>query len=69
MATAGIARAVDPAFQPLDGDVAFPLASGSRREPSPGLEATWSLTVLNTVAASVTAAPIRDAVFEARRGR
>ena len=43
--------------------------SGSRRGPSPGLEATWSLSVLGTVAASVTAAAIRDAVLEARRGR
>jgi L-aminopeptidase/D-esterase-like protein len=69
MASAGVARAVDPAFTPLDGDVVFCLASGSRRPSSPGLEATWSLSVLGTVAASVTAAAIRDAVLEARRGR
>ena len=69
MASAGIARAVDPAFTPLDGDVVFCLASGSRRALSQGLEATWSLSVLGTVAASVTAAAIRDAVLEARRGR
>ena len=31
MASAGVARAVDPAFTPLDGDVVFCLASGSRR--------------------------------------
>ena len=69
MASAGVARAVDPAFTPLDGDVVFCLASGSRRPPSPGLAATWSLTVLGTVAANVTAAAIRDAVLEARRGQ
>ena len=36
MASAGIARAVDPAFTPLDGDVVFCLASGSRRRLRPG---------------------------------
>ena len=66
MASAGVARAVDPAFTPLDGDVVFCLASGSSAPPSPGLAATWSLTVLGTVAASVTAAAIRDAVLQAR---
>jgi L-aminopeptidase/D-esterase-like protein len=69
MASAGIAHAVDPAFTPLDGDVVFCLASGSRERLSPGLAATWSLTVLGTVAASVTAAAIRDAVLQARRNR
>lgn len=67
IASAGIARAVDPAFTPLDGDVVFCLASGSCRPPSPGLAATWSLTVLGTVAASVTATAIRDAVLQARQ--
>ena len=33
-ATAGIARAVDPTFTPVDGDVAFCLASG-QGEPDP----------------------------------
>ena len=60
-ASAGIARAVDPVFTPLDGDVVFCLASGGP-SPAPGLELTWSLTVLGTVAATVTAAAIRDAV-------
>jgi L-aminopeptidase/D-esterase-like protein len=69
MASAGIARAVDPAFTPLDGDVVFCLASGSRRPRCAGPAATWSLTVLGTVAASVTAAAIRDAVLQARRAR
>ena len=34
-ATAGIARAVDPTFTPVDGDVAFCLASGRRASRSP----------------------------------
>ena len=65
MASAGIARAVDPVFTPVDGDVVFCLAS----EPDPprpaGFEATWALTVLGAVAATVTAQAIRDAVRQA----
>jgi len=65
MAGAGIARAVDPVFTPVDGDVVFCVSGGdpdlaSRTPTGPG--ATWSLTVLGTVAATVTAAAIRDAV-------
>ena len=63
MAGAGIARAVDPAFTPVDGDVVFCLASGSEPPPAPGLEATWALAVLGTVAATITADAIRDAVL------
>ena len=37
IASAGIARAVDPAFTPLDGDVVFCLASGGRPPAGPGL--------------------------------
>jgi L-aminopeptidase/D-esterase-like protein len=66
IAGAGIARAVDPAFTPLDGDVVFCLASGSGPPPVPGPAASWSLTVLGTVAATLTAAAIRDAVGRAR---
>jgi L-aminopeptidase/D-esterase-like protein len=62
MASAGIARAVDPAFTPLDGDVVFCLASGTEPPTPPGLAASWTITVLGTVAATVTAAAIRDAV-------
>jgi L-aminopeptidase/D-esterase-like protein len=65
MASAGIARAVDPAFTPVDGDVTFCLASGSARPALPGPVATWRLTMLGGVAASVTAAAIRDAVRQA----
>lgn len=62
MASAGIARAVDPAFTPLDGDVVFCLASGADPPAPPGLAASWTVTVLGAAAATVTAAAIRDAV-------
>jgi L-aminopeptidase/D-esterase-like protein len=62
IASAGIARAVNPAFTPVDGDVIFCLASGSEPPPAPGPAASWALTVLGTAAATVTAAAIRDAV-------
>ena len=63
MASAGIARAVDPVFTPVDGDVVFCVASGSEPPPAPGLAASWALTVLGSVAATVTAHAIRDAVL------
>ena len=62
VATAGIARAVDPAFTPNDGDVTFCLAAGKEPPPTPGPAASWTLTVLGTAAATVTAAAIRDAI-------
>ena len=65
MAGAGIARAVDPTFTPIDGDVVFCLASGSDPPASPGLANSWSITVLGTVAATVTAGAIRDAIRQA----
>jgi L-aminopeptidase/D-esterase-like protein len=68
VAGAGIARAVDPAFTPLDGDVVFCLASGPQPPAAPGPAASWSLTVLGTVAATLTAGAIRDAVRHARGG-
>jgi L-aminopeptidase/D-esterase-like protein len=68
IASAGVARAVDPAFTPLDGDVVFCLASGPSVPAMPGPEASWSLTVLGTAAATLTAAAIRDAVRQASTG-
>lgn len=65
IASAGIARAVDPAFTPFDGDIVFCLASGAGPPAPPGPAASWSLTVLGAAAATVTAAAIRDAVREA----
>jgi L-aminopeptidase/D-esterase-like protein len=58
-ATAGIARAVDPTFTPVDGDVAFCLASGKGE-----LRPFGSMQV-GAAAATVTAAAIRDAVRQA----
>jgi L-aminopeptidase/D-esterase-like protein len=61
MATAGIARAVDPVFSPVDGDVAFCLASGA------GEMQRWALMSLGTAAATAAADAIRDAVRSAAR--
>lgn len=65
VASAGIARAVDPAFTPGDGDVAFCVASGTGAAPTPGPATSWTLTVLGTAAATVTAMAIRDAIRQA----
>jgi L-aminopeptidase/D-esterase-like protein len=59
-ATGGIARAVDPTFTPVDGDVAFVLASGS------GELRPYGSMQVGVAAATVTAAAIRDAVRQAR---
>ena len=66
MASAGIARAVDPAFTPVDGDVVFCIASGSEPPAAPGVLASWRLAAIGALAAHVTAAAIRDAVQHAR---
>lgn len=63
MASAGIARAVDPVFTPFDGDVTFCLASGE--EPPPGPPHSWAVMATGTLAATVTAEAIRDAVRQA----
>jgi L-aminopeptidase/D-esterase-like protein len=49
----------------LDGDIVFCLASGQGPPAAPGPAASWSLTVLGTVAATLTAVAIRDAVRQA----
>jgi L-aminopeptidase/D-esterase-like protein len=59
-ATAGIARAVDPTFTPVDGDVVFCLASGE------GEMREYGSMQIGVAAATVTAAAIRDAVRQAR---
>jgi L-aminopeptidase/D-esterase-like protein len=56
MASAGVARAVDPVFSDVDGDVVFCLASGS------GEADRFTAIAVGTIAATVTAAAIRDAV-------
>ena len=62
MAAAGLARAVDPVFSPMDGDVIFCVASGPEQPRAPGLEKSLLLSALGTVAATATAEAIRDAV-------
>ena len=59
MASAGIARAIDPAFTPFDGDIVFCLAAGEEA-PSP-----WLVARIGTVAATVVAAAIRDGIRQA----
>jgi L-aminopeptidase/D-esterase-like protein len=58
MATGGVARAVDPVFSDADGDVAFCLASGDADTKTD----RFTSIAVGTLAASVTAAAIRDAV-------
>jgi L-aminopeptidase/D-esterase-like protein len=60
MASGGVARAVDPAFSDVDGDVAFCLSS----RPGDPLDRFASIAV-GTLAATVTAEAIRDAVTSA----
>ena len=62
MASAGIARAVDPVFSDVDGDVAFCIASG------PVEHDRFAAVAVGTAAATVTAAAIRDGVRSAARG-
>jgi L-aminopeptidase/D-esterase-like protein len=58
MASGGVARAIDPVFSSVDGDVCFCLAVG---EPPTEPDRFLSIAA-GTVAATVTAAAIRDAV-------
>jgi len=60
-ASAGIARAVEPVFTDVDGDVVFCLASGEGE-----LADRFELIQLETLAAHVTAEAIRDAVTSAQ---
>jgi len=59
MASAGVARAVDPVFSDVDGDVAFCLGAGGLERPA---DRFVGLAV-GTVAATLTAAAIRDSVL------
>ena len=56
MASAGVARAVNPVHSEVDGDVAFCLSSGT------GSADRFTSIAIGTIAATVTAAAIRDAV-------
>lgn len=57
MASAGVARAVDPVFSDVDGDVCFCIASGA-----PAVSDRFASLAVGTLAATVTAAAIRDAI-------
>ena len=56
MGSAGVARSVDPTFSDVDGDVVFCLASGE------GEADRFTSLAIGTIAATVTADAIRDAV-------
>jgi L-aminopeptidase/D-esterase-like protein len=58
MASAGIARAVDPVFSDVDGDVVFCMAAGN---PDAVVD-RFAAVAVGTVAAHVTAAAIRDSI-------
>lgn len=60
-AAAGVARAVEPVFSDVDGDVVFCLATGA--EPPAD---RFTVLQTQTLAAGVVAAAIRDAVVSAR---
>ncbi len=59
MGSGGVARAVDPTFSDVDGDVVFCLASGAG-EPD-----RFTSLAIGTMAATLTAEAIRDAVRSA----
>ena len=59
MGSGGVARAVDPTFSDVDGDVVFCLASGQ------GEADRFTSLSIGSIAAGVTAAAIRDAVRSA----
>ncbi len=59
MASAGVARAVEPVFSDLDGDVVFCLSAGEPQEDR------FTSLAVGTVAAAVTAEAIRAAVRSA----
>jgi L-aminopeptidase/D-esterase-like protein len=56
MASGGVARAVDPVFSDADGDVVFCLASGG------GQTDRFAAIQIGSIAATVTAAAIRDSI-------
>ena len=61
MASAGFARAIYPAFSPLDGDIVFAAATGKRDLG----DAVYGLAELGALAANALARSIARAVFEA----
>ncbi|HSI79106.1 MAG TPA: P1 family peptidase [Solirubrobacterales bacterium] len=64
MASGGVARAVDPVFSAVDGDVAFCLASGEGPEAD-----RFAAIGVGTLAARLTADAIRSSVHPSSGGR
>jgi L-aminopeptidase/D-esterase-like protein len=64
MASGGVARAINPVFSDVDGDVAFCVSSGQ----PPERPDRFAALAVGTLAATVTAAAIRDAVEAGRAG-
>lgn len=65
MAHDGLARAVNPAHAPMDGDTLFAAATGASPLPPPGPARLLALTRLGEAAAAVVARAIARAVFHA----
>src|SRR3954452_2961126 len=63
MASGGVARAVDPLFSDVDGDVVFCVSSGSGAAAE-----RFTPISIGTIAATVTAAAIRDSILTNHRG-
>lgn len=59
MASAGVARAIDPVFTPFDGDVVFCLSAGE------GPTTPWTVMRVGSLAATIVAEAIRDGVRQA----
>jgi L-aminopeptidase/D-esterase-like protein len=57
MASGGVARAVEPVFSDVDGDVVFCVSSGSGAAAE-----RFTPISIGTIAATVTAAAIRDSI-------
>ena len=62
MASAGLARAIYPAFSPLDGDIVFAASTGERELG----DIVHDLAELGAIAANCLARAVARAVFEAR---
>ena len=62
MASAGLARAIYPAFSPLDGDIVFAASTGERELG----DVVHDLAELGAIAANCLARAVARAVFEAR---
>ncbi len=66
-ATAGIARAVNPTFTPVDGDVVFCMASATAGGPHEGTARPMIAMQIGVAAATATAQAIRQGVRAVRQ--